>query len=67
MEWPDKDKTSVAAVLQFTILPDNDAVPELVNNTGLTLWAGSSVTLRCSAAPLHSWCTVHPAQMSDVS
>ena len=24
----------------------NDAVPELVNNTGLTLWAGSTVPIR---------------------
>ena len=45
LEWPDKDKTSVAATLEVVVTPVNDAVPRLVNNTGLTVWAGSSVAL----------------------
>ena len=45
LEWPDKDKTSVAATLEVGVTPVNDAVPRLVNNTGLTVWAGSSVAL----------------------
>ena len=32
---------------QHGCLQVNDAVPELVNNTGLTLWAGSTVPIRC--------------------
>ena len=32
---------------QYGCLQVNDAVPELVNNTGLTLWAGSTVPIRC--------------------
>ena len=68
VDWPEKDKTSVAANLKILIQPVirhspramfwmdrliesvafqvNDAVPELVNNTGLTLWAGSTVPIR---------------------
>ena len=74
VDWPEKDKTSVAANLKIIVQPVslhfflsccyvwlvrwiengqygclqvNDAVPELVNNTGLTLWAGSTVPIRC--------------------
>ena len=46
VEWPDKDKTSVAATLHFIIQPVNDAVPKLVNNTGVKIWAGSSMKIR---------------------
>ena len=45
LEWPDKDKTSIPATLELKITPVNDAIPRLVNNTGLTVWAGSSVLL----------------------
>ena len=45
LEWPDKDKTSVAATLEVGATPVNDAVPRLVNNTGLTVWAGSSLVI----------------------
>jgi hypothetical protein len=45
-DWPEKDKTSVPATLQFLVQPVNDAVPRLVNNTGLTLWAGSTKAIR---------------------
>ena len=45
LEWPDKDKTSVPATLKIAINPVNDAIPRLVNNTGLVVWAGSSVTI----------------------
>ena len=45
VEWPDKDRTSVPATLDIIINPVNDATPRLVNNTGLTLWAGSTVNL----------------------
>ena len=45
LEWPDKDKTSIPARLEVEITPVNDAIPRLVNNTGLTVWAGSSVLL----------------------
>ena len=46
VEWPDKDKTSISTTLKFIINPINDAVPQLVNNTGLTLWAGSTITIK---------------------
>ena len=45
LDWPDKDKTSIPATLEVRITPVNDAIPRLVNNTGLTVWAGSSVLL----------------------
>ena len=45
LDWPEKDKTSIPATLEFNIIPVNDAIPRLVNNTGLTVWAGSSVLL----------------------
>jgi hypothetical protein len=45
VEWPDKDKSSVAATLSVVVSPVNDAVPRLVNNTGLTMWAGSTVPI----------------------
>ena len=45
LEWPDKDKTSIPATLEVKITPVNDAIPTLVNNTGLQVWAGSSVVL----------------------
>jgi len=45
VEWPDKDKSSVAATLSILISPVNDAVPRLVNNTGLNMWAGSSLPI----------------------
>ena len=32
--------------IELVALQVNDAVPELVNNTGLTLWAGSTVPIR---------------------
>ena len=46
LEWPDKDKTSIPANLKIIITPVNDAIPKLVNNTGLNVWAGSSVILK---------------------
>lgn len=46
VEWPDKDKTSISTTLKFIITPVNDAIPQLINNTGLTLWAGSTVTIK---------------------
>lgn len=46
VDWPDQDKNSVLATLQFLIQPVNDAIPTMVNNTGLTLWAGSTVPIR---------------------
>ena len=45
LDWPDKDKSSVPFVLKIVINPVNDAKPRLVNNTGLVVWAGSSVTI----------------------
>ena len=42
VEWPDKDKTSVATKLEFNVVAVNDAIPKLINNTGLNLWAGST-------------------------
>ena len=48
LDWPDKDKTSVPATLKIVVDPVNDAIPRLVNNTGLTVWAGSSVTISTS-------------------
>ena len=42
LEWPDRDKSSVPASLSVRVTPVNDAIPKLVNNTGLSLWAGSS-------------------------
>ena len=45
LEWPDKDKTSIPAILNIIITPVNDAIPKLVNNTGLTIFAGSSVVI----------------------
>ena len=45
MEWPDKDKSSVAASLAILVSPVNDALPQLVNNTGLSMWAGSSLPI----------------------
>ena len=48
LEWPDKDKTSLPALLEVKITPVNDAIPRLVNNTGLKVWAGSSVVISTS-------------------
>ena len=45
LDWPDKDKTSIPATLELKITPVNDAIPRLVNNTGLRVWAGSSVLI----------------------
>lgn len=45
LEWPDKDKTSIPATLKIQVTPVNDAIPKIVNNTGLTVWAGSSVPI----------------------
>ena len=45
LEWPDKDKTSIPARLEVKITPVNDAIPRLVNNTGLRVWAGSSLLI----------------------
>lgn len=45
VEWPDQDKTSVPAILKINILAHNDAMPRVVNNTGLVLWAGSTVNI----------------------
>ena len=45
LEWPDKDKTSVPASLRLEVTPVNDAIPRLVNNTGLVVAAGSSALL----------------------
>ena len=45
LDWPDKDKTSIPANLRFIVTPVNDAIPRIVNNTGLTVWAGSSVPI----------------------
>ena len=35
-------KTSMPATLIIRILPVNDEMPVLVNNTGLEVWAGST-------------------------
>jgi hypothetical protein len=45
VEWPDKDKSSVSASLTILISPVNDALPRLVNNTGLNMWAGTSTLI----------------------
>ena len=45
LDWPDKDKTSIPASLEIEVTPVNDAIPRLVNNTGLTVWAGSSLVI----------------------
>ena len=45
VDWPDKDKTSVAATLSIRIIPVNDVSPTIVNNTGLTMWAGTTVPI----------------------
>ena len=45
LDWPDKDKSSIPATLELRITPVNDAIPRLVNNTGLRVWAGSSVPI----------------------
>ena len=45
LEWPDKDKTSVPASLRLEVTPVNDAIPRLVNNTGLVVMAGSSLAI----------------------
>ena len=45
LDWPDKDKISIPASLEIQVTPVNDAIPRLVNNTGLIVWAGSSVVM----------------------
>ena len=45
LEWPDKDKTSVPASLRLEVTPVNDAIPRLVNNTGLVVMVGSSLPI----------------------
>ena len=38
-------KTSVPATVNIQIIPVNDEVPRIVNNTGLEVWAGSSAII----------------------
>ena len=38
-------KTSVPATVNIQIIPVNDEVPRMVNNTGLEVWAGSSAII----------------------
>ena len=38
-------KTSMPATLIIRILPVNDEMPVLVNNTGLEVWAGSTTPI----------------------
>ena len=38
-------KTSVPATVNIQIIPVNDEVPRMVNNTGLEVWAGSSAVI----------------------
>ena len=38
-------KTSVPATVNIQIIPVNDEVPRIVNNTGVEVWAGSSAII----------------------
>ena len=38
-------KTSVPATVNIQIIPVNDEVPRIVNNTGVEVWAGSSALI----------------------
>ena len=38
-------KTSMPATLIIRILPVNDEMPVLVNNTGLEIWAGATTAI----------------------
>jgi hypothetical protein len=39
------DKESVPAVVRVLVIPVNDEVPHIENNTGLTLWEGSTAII----------------------
>ena len=38
-------KTSVPATINIRVIPVNDEVPRVVNNTGIEVWAGASVVI----------------------
>lgn len=38
-------KRSIPAVVNFKILPVNDQIPNIVNNTGLSMWEGGIATI----------------------
>ena len=40
-----RTKTSVPASLQIRVIPVNDQLPVLVNNTKLEMWAGATVPI----------------------
>ena len=49
-------KTSMPAELIIRILPVNDEMPVLVNNTGLEVWAGSTTPITTRhLGKIHTW------------
>ena len=57
-------KTSVPATVNIQIIPVNDEVPRMVNNTGLEVWAGSSAVITTkSLSKLHFDTNIVPCKI----
>ena len=54
-------KTSMPATLIIRILPVNDEMPVLVNNTGLEIWAGATTAITKSTTAYTTITTTTPA------